>query len=389
MDFAAQQALMEPLGKPPPFSRNEGEARLVVRSIGTAGAGMVRTLKHILPYPESQVAALLYQAPSELVVGLPRPVAEAMSRMLRDTGLESDVLDARESFDPGLGDHEVALVVHQVEHMGSIIQELVSVLGLDVTTARKMACASPAILLGRISSATVEALRKRFAPWGAELDASKPREALFDLFIVEGAAATRAAVQRALRDAGVPLTEDKEHSSKALVAMGLDAPRAHAIWERLQRTGTSLRLINRDFQRFEVVLEQARPSSALTDFLHRGAGIPPAVVPKLLERRPIVTHHNIPHAALGPCLEEFARLDCQVTARLLSFQTFSLELTEVRDMAATLLTLRVVADLDDARARSLLQALPARIEGPFTPLHARWLQYELKRIGTTARLVLR
>ena len=66
--------------------------RIIVNSIGDAGARMVGVLKQVLPHAEARLAALLYQAPSEIIGGLSHAQAEQINSLLRSTGLDSQVL---------------------------------------------------------------------------------------------------------------------------------------------------------------------------------------------------------------------------------------------------------------------------------------------------------
>lgn len=51
--------------------------------------------------------------------------------------------------------------------------------------------------------------------------------------------------------------------------------------------------------------------------------------------------------------------------------------------------LRALIDLTEEQADALVKSLPARIEGPLTLTHARWLQAELRAVGATVKLVRR
>ena len=54
----------------PTEAATSGQLPAVVNSIGDAGARMVGVLKQVLPLSEARLAALLYQAPAELIGGL-------------------------------------------------------------------------------------------------------------------------------------------------------------------------------------------------------------------------------------------------------------------------------------------------------------------------------
>ena len=98
-----------------------GDWRVIVTSIGTAGAGVIAPLRTVSPLPESELAAALYRAPSELLGGLAHETAERVSALLGSTGLGTAVIHEGEDFPLGDSDHEVALVVNDVSHIGEVL----------------------------------------------------------------------------------------------------------------------------------------------------------------------------------------------------------------------------------------------------------------------------
>lgn len=78
--------------KVPVHPAGRGPARVVVNSLGSAGVGLIRSLRHVLPYSDADIAALLFQAPSLLLAGLEPQPAEAIAGLLRETGLDCAVL---------------------------------------------------------------------------------------------------------------------------------------------------------------------------------------------------------------------------------------------------------------------------------------------------------
>ena len=127
------------------------------------------------------------------------------------------------------------------------------VLGVDHATAMTMVTASPAVLLGGVSQATVEALARRFGPLGAEIDASRPADAVFDLAAEASDDTTTRVLAQLLPDA------NRSRSDAVFHVMGLDATAAQSLWSELSRTAAKVRVINRDFQRFDVRLNRPRP----------------------------------------------------------------------------------------------------------------------------------
>lgn len=371
--------------KVPAHRAGTGPARVVARSIGTAGVALVRSLRHVLPFADADIAALLFQAPSELIVGLEAPQAAGIVQLLRDTGLDCDVVLGDQLIASGVGDHEVALSVRDVDKIPAVIVEVVKLLGVDVAAARGLVCNAPAVLLGGISTATVGALRARFAPLGADLDASRSADARFDLFLGECPAATRDRAVDRLR-AAVGKLEITGAAGGPLVVPGLDHDTATRVWRELRSADVPVRIVNRAFARYDVVLHAATDGDALRRHLTDRVGMPPAVIPKVLARLPIVIHRGLRHDELEAVLADLAAADARVVAEPLAFQRFNLALGEVREVRPLIPVISAIAGIDEAAALTGLRARPPRISGQFPPLQARWLQHELRRAGVDARL---
>lgn len=362
--------------------------RIVVNSIGDAGARMVGVLKQVLPHSEARLAALLYQAPSEIVGGLSHAQAEQINDLLRSTGLDSRVLGKGERFTPGDAGHEVALAITSTENMAAIAGLVMDVLGVKLDTAREILCASPIVLIGSVSANTVAALRRRFAPLGVELDVSRPAEACFDLFLGECPPLDRERVLQLLRTAGIPTVAGRATDAQPLLAVGLSKAQADQLWDQLRRTSLPVRLVNRDFERFDLRLEEAPPTPAVVEFLVATTGMPERIALKVLQKVPIVIQQNIPFGLMTEQLEAVAALGGRASGQLLAFQTFSVVVEKVGDVTATVQLLRALGGLSQAEA--LAATGPTRTPvGTMTNPQARWLQQEIKRCGGESRVVVR
>lgn len=370
--------------KVPVHQAGHGPARLVVRSIGSAGVTLIRSLRHVLPCSDADIAALLFQAPSVLLAGLERAQAEGIARLLGETGLDCSVLDPDAVITEGMGDHEVALSVRDVAHIPGVLVEVVRLLGVDVATARSLICSSPAVLLGGISIATVEALRARFDALGADLDASRSADARFDLFLGDGPAAIRDRAIDRLRAAVGPLPAAP--ASGPLVVSGLDHATAARVWRELRQSDVPARIVNREFSRYDVVLQAAADNEALRRHLTVRAGMPAAVVPRVLGKLPVVIHRGLRHAALEMVVAELAEAGAAAIVEPLAFQRFNIALGEVREPRPLVPVITAIAGMDEVATLTALRARPARLAGLFPPLQARWLQHELRRAGVEARL---
>jgi hypothetical protein len=359
----------------------------VLHSIGTSGAAVVGALRQVAEVPEQLVAARLFQAPSLLFSGLPRELAEQAAATLRTAGLECAAQPADAPLVPGDSDHEVALVMRDYAHMAALLDSVAQLLGVAPREARDILCTSPAVLLGRISLATVEALRRRFAPLGADLDVSRTSEARFDVFLGDCPPADRAYARAQAESLGL-VPPEANSGDEPLLAAGLDYQQTERLWEPLRRRSLPVRALNRDFTRFDLRLEAAESSPELVALLVETAGMPERVVPRLLERLPVITHPNIRFSDLCAYLAAIRQLGGRASGQMIAFQRFSLAIEQVGDTHASRELIRAVAG---ASAEDAAAALDARalLAGPLTHPQAHWLQHELRRAGTTARLVLR
>jgi hypothetical protein len=364
------------------------EHRIVVNSIGDAGARLVGVLKQVLPHSEARLAALLYQAPSEIIGGLSYAQAEQINNLLRSTGLDSQVLGKGERFTPGDASHEVALAIKNTENMAAIAGLIMDVLGVNLDKARAILCSSPTVLIGNVSLNTVAALRRRFEPLGVELDVSQPSDACFDLFLGDCPALDRERVRQVLRNFKIPTVAARTTDAQPLLAVGLTKEQADLIWDQLCRTSMPVQLVNRDFERFDLRLDEAPQTPAMTEFLVTATGMPERIALKVLQRAPIVIQQNIPFALMTEQLEAIAAIDGRASGHLLAFQSFSLVVEKVGNPTATAQLLQVLGGL--SRAEALAAVGSTRVmAGTMTNPQARWLQQEIKRCGGESRVVLR
>ena len=364
--------------------RPPGGYRLLVRSIGTADAAVIPALRRLRGGPDVELASLLYRAPSELLTGLDEETGTKLRDLLSETGVDVDLTPESESFERGTGDFEVALVVRQFDRVVSIFEETMRVLGVDVDAARKLVCAVPAVMIGGVSEATVEALRNRFAPLGVEVDASRTKDALFDVAVETGDEMTRKLLGSVLAEVGLTATWSDRGQ---LLATGFDSATATRIWEQLSRTAAKIRILNRDLQRFDVRLESAPTSDAMKEWLIGVTGMPARVADIALTRMPFMLAENVSAARTVELLGQAHALGARASGILLALQRFALVVKPGGDRAALRPWVEAIAGHADAV--NFARGGTTRMAGPFTKTQARWLQYELRRGGITSNLAER
>ncbi|MCB9761019.1 MAG: hypothetical protein H6739_14365 [Alphaproteobacteria bacterium] len=357
-----------------------GQHRLVVRSIGSAAPAIQRAIVQALRLPKDDVLRRLYQAPSVLLDGIAEPLGEQLSGVLSEAGLETEVLPMDAPFTPGVGDREVALHVGDPARLREVVAVVARFLGSDAAGAAQVLRSAPAVLVGQVSIATVEALRAQLAPLGVELDVSVGGQSRYDLFLGPCEPGVRSLAARVLRALGV-----EAQPEGPLLALNLDRATADRVWAQLQPRAP-VRLIDQAFQRFAIRLEEAPDTPEVRALLVAQTGMPAAVAPRVLSRLPIVLHQGARHTDVPALLSALAEVGARATAQLLTFLTFDLVVEQVTDRARAVDVVAAMTGHDAATVSQSLRALPARLEGPFNQTWALWMQAELRAAGVRASL---
>lgn len=355
--------------------------RLVVHSIGTAGASAVKVLRSLRSGSDLELAALLYRAPSVLLEGLDWDKGERLRDALRQTGIEVELERTADGFQAGRGEWEISLGVKDPAHLLTIIEETALLVGVDFEKAKAMVLASPAVLMGRVSEATVTAVRARFEKLGCEVDASKTAQAVFDLVIDAGDQRTLHAIDLRLKELAV---ERSTLGPSQVMVTGLNSATTETLWAELARTSAKVRALNRELQRFDVRLERAPNNDEVRQWLTRAVGMPERITHKALSRMPFTLVENVRGERMATLLREAGALGAHATAVLLSLQSFSMEVAAGGDRTAARTWVQAIAGREVAE--QMATGKPMRVAGPLTKLQARWLQHELRACGVTAQL---
>lgn len=364
---------------------------IVVQSIGSAGVGLIPALKKVSPLSENKIASLLFQTPAKLFEGLPESVAKEINELLLSTGLESYVISEKENFQPGDNNHEVALVINDYNNIQEIAKNIVTLTGLPIEDIRKVLCKSPTVLIGKISKNSAEAIRSRFEVLGVEVDISNPQETSFDVFKGECSDFDQVQINRILKSLDQSKTQvvtQVKSDVATLVCAGISKEQADKLWQQTYRTSLPLKIVNRDFERFDLRLDQAPDTPEVIEYLTTSTGMPESVAKKVLTKLPLIIHKNIRFNKLDEEIQKLKKLGAVSSGHLLVFQSFSLKINAVKNMEQTIELLNIIGGVDKKVIKESLLDKKI-IEGPFTSPQVQWLQYELKKIGTTTNRILR
>lgn len=360
-----------------------------VHSIGQSGAGLVKALKQISPLSEQKIAGLLYQAPTKLFTDLPEQAARDIHQILADTGLDCTVVANDEELVCGDADHEVALVIKDVSQMTEIAKLIMNLIGADIQTVRQLLFTSPTVLLGKISKNTALKVRERFAELNVEVDISKPGEALFDVFLGECTDLQQHQLKQLFRDLPFDIAYDEQLAGNTLITAGLSQQQAEQIWQKVCRTALPVRIVNRDFERFDFSLLSLPDSPAAKEYLIASTGMPAELAPKALANLPLVLQQNISFAELEPALAKVKELGGEAEGNLLVFQTFALQITDFANWSEQVENTLLVLTSESKESLLASRQGDGILSGPFTSLQARWIQHELTKFGLVANRLLR
>lgn len=361
-----------PLCAPLGDTMHEGpHGRLVVRSIGTASPRDAARAALGLGVDVPTMVRAFYQAPAIITEGLPLHTAHEVAEVLRALGCEVEAV-AADGPPPGpVPLRDVAVQVRDERRFEAIAAAAAGFVGCGEEEARRLLLATPPVLVGQVSPASIEALGERVGE-GADVLVSDPATTRYDLLLGDCPAPARARLVAALRAAG--------HSP------GVDGPwmlrdlsreEADEIWEAHSRV-PGLRLADQAFYRYEVLLDDGSPGEA-ADAVLTGVGVPPELVPRLFDELPLVIADGCTAQEAAALLEQLAGAGLVAHAELSTFLQLAVRVTGWTTPARVRAALRSAGATEDPGD-------PPFALGPFAALTARLMRDLLLRAGADAEL---
>ncbi len=315
--------------------------RIVVTSVGVAGPMAAAAVAKGLGVPAEWAVAAVYRAPAVLADRVPLHTAEAMVRLLTAMGLHAMAVPQDEPAPTAPTLYDVALYLSDPRAVPVAAAELAAFAAIDESAVLAMILTPPGLVLGAVSTATVEALSVRL-PRGVELVAARPADSTYHLFLADGPAAPRTRFLADLEALGLPAI-----AQSGLVATAVPHALVQQLWRRHQAAGL-MRAVNAAFLRYDVVLtalggvDPADPEVGVA--LQRHTAMPAEVAPSALKDLPLTLMEGVAQADLADRLAVLTALGLEVRAELTTFQHLTVVVSQPVE-AATLRPLLARFDL--------------------------------------------
>jgi hypothetical protein len=346
---------------------------ITVLSIGTASLRTAAAVAQGLGVPTEVAVQAIYRAPATLVRNVELTLARRLCALLSEAGLVVATSPAGTAVEQGpLLD--VAAYFTDPCAIPATAAALNRLAGIDESAALAMLLTPPGVILGGVSTATVEALRKALPP-GVELATSATATARFQLLLADAPAIVERGVMTELAAHGItPL------APSGIVAADLDHATAQAIWQRFSRTG-AVQMVNQDFLRFAIVIDApTRWTPAQAETLATRAGVPAEALPALAGAGAVTLETGMTMAAAADALATYAAAGLEPRADLTTFRHYRLEIAGAADRAAVIAQLLAQGLAAPARLPWLTpEALPET--------RARLVRALVEAVGAEAYLV--
>ncbi|WP_187410909.1 pectate lyase [Saccharophagus sp. K07] len=354
-----------------------GTHGVLIQSVGTATLTSAAAVAKGLGISAAEVINCLYRAPAVLVDKVEQKIAEQLSRLLTDIGYEVTVIDDTSAIPKNNELFDVALYLKDASQLPEATRKLSKFIGMSEEEASKMLLQPPGMALGSVSEATVNAFRE-FMGDTVDMIAAPQADARYDVFLGECPTIVQKRLLEDLTAAGIPLS-----ANSGLIATGVERSAIDPIWQR-HKTNGALRIIQQDFLRFDVVLQQA-PNAPLSNEQRRVlediVEIPQDIADEVVASAPVTLLESIPSREVPCILEALAQAQLTVAAELITFQALGLKITACAQTAA------VNAVLNAFGIPHTFRRAPEILPNAYPEIQARVIRDALERAGASVELL--
>ena len=348
----------------------DAQYSIVILSLGAASPTIISTLAKTIDVPSALLLKLCLQAPSVLFSDVTLQEGKRMQHSLEAIGLKVAIKKDAPNVETL---YDIAVYVTNFDNFGTAVGELSAFLASTREDVISLLYREPSLIMGDVSTATIECLRERLAGLGVNILAAQKDKSLYDLIYIGNESPIKNGIKSALNGFPVDITND------GLMARGLSFENATKIWSAYGKA-QNIFLVNQEFEHWDIWLEACKNDQPSLDALHRITNIPQEVCAKIPEHLPIIISDQVSNAALPALLSKLDTAGFSVRAELATFRKLKLKAKTVRDMGASQAVLaqhQINFDLSKHQFERGGAVLP----GIFTDFHARLLSFQLEMTG--------
>ena len=257
---------------------------IVINSIGTATPGASKVLSDVLKVPQDYMLKLLYNAPSVLFQKVDKDTAAKAEDTLTKLGLDVSVCAADDTIDLTSEQVDISVGIENVLDLPKVIEQLATFLGCKRAEVLNLLMKEPGIVLGNVSAATAEALKKRV---DANIHYSNPRKDLYTLILHDDVTdAQRKKIEKIAKS-----TASKQQGTYIIEEVPYEL--AQQVW-RTYQAENRVRLLNQSHQTAHLTLSDFEVDNRKhVAFLMEEVGMPMEILPDVHQALPITLFENI------------------------------------------------------------------------------------------------
>ncbi|WP_157735865.1 hypothetical protein [Granulosicoccus antarcticus] len=280
-------------------------------------------LQHVRAGSDDELARLLFQAPSVLVDQIATEAGTQLVDVLSEGGIDVELQPITAPFEPGCGEFDIAVFVEDPSALPLAVNELAHLLGVGAEHAVQLLSGQPPIVMGNVSSATVNALTERVSEQPISVVSSRTVKAVYDVYMTPDTGATvRHRVVGRLRGLGLNVDDPAVPTAdEGMVVLGLDAEQAREIWNAVGRRTSGVKIVDRAFQRYDILLEALDPSAEAMATLVELTGMPASLAPKVFANLPIVVAQNQTHGEMTSAMQALGAVGAVAVSELTTFRS--------------------------------------------------------------------
>lgn len=300
---------------------------VIIDSIGASNPASSKILADVLGIPVEVILKGLYNTPTVLFSEVEEELATKSVSMLKQLGMEAHSSVSTEPLPQKPEKVDIGVYIKDLQKLAEIIDELSIFLGCPKDEALKLLMNDPCVILGGVSLATAEALRKRI---DAEVIVRNPKEEKYTIRLIKEDPMLRNQLKNYLKFKEIEIDAKNVESIE-----NLSYEMSQEIWRKFQSTGL-LKIVNQGFQRFEIILtavDKTNPDykTKLTEL----AEIPEEVIDDVLENLPIQIEPSINRKDVAAQIEKYKAAGLTCTSKLVQHNNYKLVIEESQDLDKT------------------------------------------------------